>query len=121
MSAFRFGLPDHTLDAIRRILAQEPAVASAILFGSRAKGTHRPGSDIDLALVGEGLDIDVLGRLMRAFEESSIPYQVDLCWLAAVDHPPLREHIERVGQVLYERHGQEPRFPPAAATPATSV
>jgi hypothetical protein len=40
---------------------------------------------------------------MRAFDESPIPYQVDLCWLAAADHPALREHIKRVGQVLYER------------------
>jgi predicted nucleotidyltransferase len=103
VSESKFGLPDQTLDVIRNILAQEPAVMSAILFGSRAKGTHRAGSDIDVALVGEGLDIDALGRLTRAFEESSIPYQVDLCWLAAIDHPPLREHIERVGQVLYER------------------
>ncbi|HWP00550.1 MAG TPA: nucleotidyltransferase domain-containing protein, partial [Methylococcus sp.] len=68
-----------------------------------AKGTHRPGSDIDLALVGDGLDVDTLGRLARAFEESSIPYQVDLCLLEAVEHPPLRSHIERVGLVLYER------------------
>lgn len=103
MSAPDWGLPPATLEAIRGILAQEPAVEQAILFGSRAKGTHRPGSDIDLALVGEGLNIDIVGRLARAFEESSIPYQVDLCWLAAVEHPPLREHIERVGQTLYER------------------
>ncbi|MDR7994258.1 nucleotidyltransferase domain-containing protein [Thermosynechococcus sp. TG252] len=75
----------------------------AILFGSCAKGMHPPGSDIDLALVGEGLDIDTLGRLGYAFEESSIPYHMDLVWLATVDHPPLLEHIERLGQLLYER------------------
>lgn len=101
MSAW--GLPPATLEAIRDILGREPAVERAIVFGSRAMGKERPGSDIDLALVGVGLDIDTLGRLARAFEESSIPYQVDLCWLDAVDQPKLREHIERVGQVLYER------------------
>jgi len=103
MSESSWGLPDATLAVIRSVLEREPKVKKAILFGSRAKGTHKPGSDIDLALVGEGLDIDTLGRLARAFDESSIPHQVDLCWLAAVEHAPLREHIERVGQVLYER------------------
>lgn len=103
MSAPQWGLPAATLDFICETLAQEPAVQKAILFGSRAKGTHRPGSDIDLALVGEGLDFDVIGRLARAFEESSLPYYVDLCWLEAIEQPALREHIERVGQVLYVR------------------
>ncbi len=103
MSGSDWGLSPASLAMIRSILAQEPRVEKAILFGSRAKGTHRPGSDIDLALVGEGLDLDTLGRLARAFEESPLPYQVDLCWLAAVEHVPLREHIERVGQVVYER------------------
>lgn len=96
-----WGLSAATLETLRRILAQEPAVEKAILFGSRAKGTFRPGSDIDLALAGARLDLDAVARLARAFEESSLPYQVDLCWLAAVDNPALREHIERVGQVLY--------------------
>lgn len=103
MSGASWGLSDTVLARVRAILAQEPRVEKAILFGSRAKGTHRAGSDIDVALVGAGLDVDALARLHRRFEESSIPYQVDLCWLAAVDHAALREHIERVGQVLYER------------------
>lgn len=105
MTEASWGLSAATLAVIRAILAREPKVERAILIGSCTKGTHRPGSDIDLALVGEGLEIDTLGRLAPVVEESSIPYQVDLCWLAAVEHAPLREHIERVGQVLYERTG----------------
>lgn len=103
MSEGKWGLSAPTLAAICTIFAGEPRVEKAILFGSRAKGTHRPGSDIDIALVGEGLDIDILGHLMRTFEESSIPYQVDLILFAMVDHPPLREHIDRAGQLIYER------------------
>jgi predicted nucleotidyltransferase len=103
MTEENFGLPASTLAIVREILAAEPRVEKAILFGSRAKGIQRPGSDIDLALVGEELDVDVLGRLSRQFEESSIPYQVDLCLLDTLDHPGLRDHIARVGKVLYER------------------
>lgn len=100
-----WGLPAASLEILRRILQAEPAVQRAILFGSRAKGTCKPGSDIDLALEGQGLSVDVISRLARAFEESPLPYQVDLCWLESVDHPALREHIARVGRVLYERDG----------------
>lgn len=98
-----WGLPAATLETLRRILRAEPAIERAILFGSRAKGTYKPGSDIDLALEGRDVTLDVISRLARAFDESSIPYQVDLCWLQAVEHAALREHIARVGQVLYER------------------
>lgn len=103
MTALNFGLSEATIETIRHILAQEPAVELAILFGSRAKGSYRPGSDIDLALVGTHLDVDALGRIATLFEESSIPYQVDLCLLEMVDHPGLRAHIERVGKVFYVR------------------
>ncbi|WP_201022715.1 nucleotidyltransferase family protein [Tepidimonas taiwanensis] len=96
-----FGLSARTLATLRAILATEPRVTRAVLFGSRALGTHRPGSDIDLALFGEGIDLDTLSRLHRQFDESSLPYQVDLCAWERIDNPALREHIERVGRVLY--------------------
>lgn len=109
MTEESFGLPASTLAIVREILAAEPRVEKAILFGSRAKGTQRPGSDIDLALVGEELDVDVLGRLSRQFEESPIPYEVDLLLLDTLDHPGLRDHIARVGKVLYERQASSGR------------
>jgi len=98
-----FGLPQRTIDTIRRILAEIPEVEKAVIFGSRAKGTYRPGSDIDLALFGPRLDLDTLGRIAGRLDESPIPYQVDLCLVDWIDQPGLREHIERVGKVFYER------------------
>lgn len=56
-----FGLPDKTLATIRHILAECTAVEKAILYGSRAKGNYRLGSDIDLALIGDRLDLNTLG------------------------------------------------------------
>ncbi|MEO1766432.1 nucleotidyltransferase domain-containing protein [Thiobacter aerophilum] len=103
MTAGLFGLSRETIEVIRRILATEPAVERAVIFGSRAKGTQRPGSDIDLVLFGKGLDLDALGRLAARLDESSIPYQVDLCLFDMIDHDDLRAHIARVGKVFYER------------------
>ena len=102
MSSLEFGLPPATLEAIRRILAEEPAVKKAVIYGSRAKGTYRPGSDIDLSLFGDGLDVDILGRIATRLHESPIPYQVDLSIFNLIDHAGLREHIQRVGRPFYE-------------------
>ena len=102
MSTSEFGLPAATLETIRRILAEVPAVRRAVIYGSRAKGTHRPGSDIDLALFGDGLDLDALGKIATRLDESPIPYQVDLSIFDLIEHEGLREHIERVGRPLYE-------------------
>ena len=102
MSAREFGLPPATIDMIRKILAEETAVKKAVIFGSRAKGTYRPGSDIDLTLFGEALDLDTLGKIASRLEESPIPYQVDLSIFKLIEHPGLREHIERVGQLFYQ-------------------
>lgn len=102
MSMSEFGLPPATLEAIRQILTQFPAVQKAVIYGSRAKGTYRPGSDIDLTLYGESLDLDTLGHIATLLDESPIPYQVDLSLYGHIDHPGLREHIERVGQLFFQ-------------------
>jgi len=102
MSTPEFGLPPATLDAIRRILAEVSAVKKAVIYGSRAKGTHRPGSDIDLSLFGDALDLDTLGQIATRLEESPIPYQVDLSIFELIEHAGLRDHIKRVGQVCYD-------------------
>lgn len=98
-----FGLPPATCHTIRSILADVPAVEKAVIFGSRAKGTYRPGSDIDLTLFGHGLSLDTLGHIANRLHESPIPYQVDLSLFDHIEHPGLREHIERVGQVFYRK------------------
>lgn len=98
-----FGLPEQTLVTVRGILADCPEVEKAILYGSRAKGNYRKGSDIDLTLVGAELNHRLLARIAGQLEESAIPYQVDLSLKDRIDNPNLLSHIERVGKVFYER------------------
>ena len=98
--------PDHGLSAatlaeIARVLSAFPEVERAILFGSRAKGTHRPGSDIDLALLGPALDWRVLGRIEDAFDASSLPYRFSLLHRNAETPPEVGAHIARVGRAIY--------------------
>lgn len=98
-----FGLAPTTLTVVRSILASDPAVEQAVIYGSRAKGNYKPGSDIDLTLFGPQLTANHLSHLARALDESSIPYMVDLSIHADIDNPKLLTHIERVGQVFYQR------------------
>lgn len=97
------GLSAEDIHAITEILSRHPCITRAILFGSRAKGTHRRGSDIDLALVGspsQDLLAAIAGKLN---EETLLPYFFDIVDYHDLTHIALKEHIDRVGVVLYER------------------
>ena len=101
-----FGLSDNTIDTVRRLLRSCPQLEKAVLYGSRAKGNYKEGSDIDLTLIGALLDYTALANLTEAFAESSLPYTVDLSLFDKIENKDLRDHIERVGVVLYERAEQ---------------
>lgn len=81
------------------VLAAEPAVRQVWLYGSRAMGTQRSGSDIDLTLVGETLEHRHLLQLLGVIDELLLPWSVDLCLHAELSDD-LREHIRRVGRPL---------------------
>ncbi|MDA8193044.1 MAG: nucleotidyltransferase domain-containing protein [Thermaerobacter sp.] len=100
----KFGLSDQTIRAIHDILHRHPEVDHAILYGSRAKGNYKTGSDIDLTLVGsKELTHKVLVRISRELEESSIPYIVDLSILDQIDDKDVQNHIQRRGIVFYQK------------------
>ena len=87
------------LELICSVLRRSPAVQSATLYGSRAKGTHTSRSDVDLALAGP---LGALGAeaIAAELEELPLPYHFDVQALAAITHVPLLAHIERVGVVI---------------------
>jgi predicted nucleotidyltransferase len=56
MNEKRFGIPEKSIGKICGIFAQHPEIDRVILYGSRAKGNFKPGSDIDLTLVINHID-----------------------------------------------------------------
>lgn len=98
-----FGLRDHDIERLHQIFDSHDSIQRVILYGSRAKGNYRPNSDIDLTLVGSDLDSRLLSILEQDLDDLLLPYQIDLSILSAIENPDLKDHIERVGQVLYER------------------
>ena len=105
------GLPDDKRRKIAGVLAEFPQVEAAILYGSRAKGTHRRGSDIDLTLVGEGLDTSLLNAIAVRLDDLLLPEFIDLSSYAHLDNPGLRAHIGRVGREVYRREAPSPSAP----------
>ncbi|MFO7535273.1 MAG: nucleotidyltransferase domain-containing protein [Kiritimatiellia bacterium] len=96
------GLTEQEVALIRGVLGKHSAISKAILFGSRAKGTAAASSDVDLAL--EGTDDPLQAEaIARELDDLPLPYRFDVKALATIEHIPLREHIERVGIVLYKR------------------
>lgn len=88
------------LEAIQSVFRRHPEVTKVKLFGSRAKGSHLPASDVDLALWG---DVDALAAQAIAAEldELPLPYRYDVLAFASIELPALREHIERVGILVF--------------------
>jgi type I restriction enzyme S subunit len=102
----KHGLTETTVAKIHAVLARFPAVEKAVLYGSRAKGNFKPGSDIDLTLQGAALTSDLRSAIASALDDLLLPYTIDLSLFDELNHAKLREHIERVGVLFYQRAKQ---------------
>lgn len=99
-----FGLKPGDLEMICRVLEKEPQIEQAFLFGSRAKGNYKPGSDVDLALKGDHLTAQTITDVSFSLnEEMPLPYRFDVLNYHTIQEPTLLQHIDRVGIVFYER------------------
>ncbi len=75
------------------------------LFGSRAKGTHTPRSDVDLAVWGE-VDAIRAEAIAAELDELPLPYRFEVKPFALIQLRALREHIERLGIPVYPEEPQ---------------
>ena len=98
-----FGLPAATVSALRAVLERHSRVSRGGIYGSRAKGTWRKGSDIDVVLFGEALTQEDLARIDNEIDALNLPYQVDLSLYASIESTALRAHIAHAGRLLYGR------------------
>jgi len=100
----KYGLIKQDLNAIVEFISQFDEIDKAILFGSRAKGNYKPGSDIDIAIYGENISMDVVSSLRSLLEDQSpMPYLFDVIDGTHLDHKELKEHIQRVGIVIFAK------------------
>lgn len=98
-----FGLSEKTIAAIQGVFSKYHQIEQAILYGSRAKGNYRNGSDIDLVLVGSELNLSRLFKIELELDDLLLPYKIDLALLHQIENTDLVEHINRKGKVFYQR------------------
>lgn len=94
------GLQPRELDQLRSVFRRHPKITQVKVFGSRAKGTHQPSSDVDLAIWGVA-DDRAAEAIALELDELPLPYKYDVKAFAAIKLAELREHIERVGTPIW--------------------
>ena len=97
------GLSGKELEEITRIFRKFPDIQEAVLFGSRAMGTFKPGSDVDIALKGP-ITLQVIAHVKALLEEESpLPYTFDVVDYQAIETVAFKEHIDKHGKLIYKK------------------
>lgn len=98
------GLKEKEIRFIVESLQRFPEVEQAFLFGSRAKESHKAGSDVDIAIKGDSLTEKTISALRLILnEESVLPYQFDILNYNTIKSEKLLGHINRVGITIYSK------------------
>ena len=98
----KYGLKDSFISTIEEIFKKNNKITKLIIYGSRAKGTYKPGSDIDLAIVGE-ISLEELNKIAIELDDLDSPYTFDLCIYNKLKNVDLKEEIDKVGQIILSR------------------
>ena len=97
-----FGLPEKVLKLLQDYFASNPHIIRVFIFGSRAMNREKPGSDVDLAIISDESE-DISGHVQAELEELPTPYTFDVVDYQFITNKHLKEHIDRVGKILYQR------------------
>ena len=100
-----FGIYPRSYKEILAIIQKYESIEKVIIYGSRAKGTQREGSDIDITLLGEIANED-FNKLLLELDDSYIPYKFDISIYNNLNSESLKEHIDRVGKIFYKKDDQ---------------
>jgi predicted nucleotidyltransferase len=101
----KLGLVEGDLQNVVSVLIQFPEVELASVFGSRAKGNYKNGSDVDIALKGKQLSFMIVARINSILnEETSMPYRFDVLNYETITNNELKDHIDRIGLVIYNKN-----------------
>lgn len=102
------GLNEKTLTKIKNVFTHYSQIETAILYGSRAKGTHKNGSDIDFTLTGQSLSLSIINKIRNDLDELLLPYSFDISIHHQINNPDLLQHIERIGIIFYKKNRMNP-------------
>jgi len=102
----KFGLSHETIAQICGVFDSFPEVDAVKIYGSRAKGNYRRGSDIDLTFTGQDIDLKLINKISCRLDDLLLPYSFDLSIMSHISNQDLINHINRVGMMFYKRRAE---------------
>lgn len=97
----KFGLPDLAIKQIHSVFLDYPQIKSVTLYGSRAMGNYKMGSDIDLCIEADHLSLTELLAIETELDDLLLPWKIDLSLKNHIDNPELITHIQKKGVHFY--------------------
>ncbi len=104
-----FGLPDNTLQKMRQVFDKYPEIYQVIIYGSRAIGNYREGSDIDITMFGDSISEEIHTKVWLDLDELDTPYLIDLSIYNHLTSTRLSQQIKRAGKLFYSKK-KEPQI-----------
>ncbi len=104
MMTLLYGIEKTIWEKIFDVFVKTPSVDKVVLYGSRAKGTFKNGSDIDLAIFGDDFNLHLLRNLMDKLDDLLLPYTFDVVVYKDITNADLKLHIDRFGKIIYQKN-----------------
>lgn len=98
-----YGLKKEIVNDLQKIFSDFSDIEEVVIYGSRAKGNYKPGSDIDLTFKGNNLTLWIVNKISLQIDDLFLPYTFDLSVFDHIDNKDLIDHIKRVGQIFYQK------------------
>lgn len=99
-----FGLLDRDIKYILQAISKLKEIERAVIFGSRAMGNYKKGSDVDIVVMGNNITKDTILQLDEYLNEIyPLPYFFDIINYNEISNKKLKEHIDKVGKEIYIR------------------
>jgi predicted nucleotidyltransferase len=98
-----YGLKDETINQLKGVFLKYPEIDEVVIYGSRAMGNYKKGSDIDITLKGSKLNLGILSKIDLDLDDLLLPYTFDISIFHQIDNPDLINHINRVGKIIFKR------------------
>ncbi|TVQ92264.1 MAG: nucleotidyltransferase domain-containing protein [Bacteroidetes bacterium] len=102
-----FGLKKEHIDAINNVFNEYQNVEKVLIYGSRAKGTHKTGSDIDLVIAEKEISFSQMMEITNKLDDLLLPYKIDISQKSKISNSDLTDHINRVGKIFYQKNDKD--------------
>ncbi len=100
----QFGLNENIVLGIKSVFSAFPEVEEVVLYGSRAKGNYKPGSDIDLSLKGDKVNASLVNQISLKLDDLYVAYTFDLSVFRQISDTSLSDNIQRTGISFYRKN-----------------